>query len=450
MPRWGHIAANKTAMSRSAESEIGASVALDDVSDEDPPRGRRSTVRGVVARRLPALAAPAFRIYWFGMLIAEGATYMFQITAAWLVYELTAPPLNVAVMLGVLGFCRTIPMLAFVLVGGVAADRLGRRTMLLVTNSASAAFAASFGVLALLGWTNVWLILALAILMGSAMAFNRPAHQAFIRDLVPAGSLQNAVGLMALTQNVLRIGAPLLAGALLATGSGAAPLLIVAAGYAIMATLVTTIRVPQPSLPGASILASLGEVFRYIRSDRLVMALLLVETIPGLFALPFVTLLPIFADSVHGHGASGLGVMQSFVGIGALTGALLLTLMSAIRRRGALLLGAITTFGVALIIFALTEQWPLALAMLALAGFADALYILTIFGLLLAKAPEHLRGRVMSVFTLTDTGMTPMGSLIVGGLAGLVGAQAALATSGTVVVASILGVAAKFPRLRRS
>jgi predicted MFS family arabinose efflux permease len=224
----------------------------------------------------------------------------------------------------------------------------------------------------------------------------------------------------------------------------------VAAGYAVIAMLLTTIRVPQPSLPGASMLASLGEVFRYIRSDRLVMALLLVETIPGLFALPFVTLLPIFAGSVHGHGASGLGVMQSFVGIGALTGALLLTLMSGIRRRGVLLLGAISTFGVALIVFSLTEQWSLALAMLALAGFADALYIFTIFGLLLAKAPEHLRGRVMSVFTLADTGMTPLGSLIVGGLAGVVGAQTALATSGAIVVASILSVAARFPRLRRA
>ncbi|MGE0539695.1 MAG: MFS transporter [Dehalococcoidia bacterium] len=425
---------------------MGASVALEAVPDEGAQRGRRS----VVARRLPALTAPAFRIYWCGMLVADGATFMFQITAAWLVYELTAPPLNVAVMLGVLGFCRTIPMLAFVLVGGVTADRLGRRTMLQLTNGASAAFATTFGVIALLGWMNVWLVLVAAIVMGTAMAFNRPAHQAFIRDLVPAGSLQNAVGLTALTQNVLRIGAPLLAGALLATGSGAIPLLIVASGYAVMAMLVTMIRVPQPSASNASILASLGEVFRYIRSDRLVLALLLVETIPGLFALPFATLLPIFAGSVHGHGAGGLGVMQSFVGIGALTGALLLTLMTGIRRRGVLLIGAITTFGIALIVFALTESWPLALAMLALAGFADALYILTIFGLLLAKSPEHLRGRVMSVFTLTDTGMTPLGSMLVGGLAGMVGAQAALAASGTVVVAGILGVAARFPRLRRA
>jgi MFS family permease len=266
---------------------------------------------------------------------------------------------------------------------------------------------------------------------------------------VAIGALQNAVALMALMQNVLRIGAPLLAGVLLATGSGVAPLLIVAAGYAVMAVLVLTIRVPQQSLPGASMLTSLGEVFRYIRSDRLVSALLLVETIPGLFALPYIALLPIFADSIHGRGAGGLGVMQALVAIGASSGALLLTLISGMRHRGALLIGAITSFGVALIVFALTENWSLALAMLALAGFSDALYILTINGLLLAKAPEHLRGRVMSVFTLADIGMTPIGSLAIGGVAGIVGAQAALATSGSVVVASILGVAARFPRLRR-
>lgn len=374
---------------------------------------------------------------------------MFQITAAWLVYELTAPPLNVAFMLGVLGFCRTIPMLVFVLAGGITADRLGRRRMLVITNGASATVAASFAVVALVGWLNVWLVLLAATLLGCAMAFNRPAHQAFIRDLVAIGSLQNAVALMALMQNVLRIGAPLLAGVLLATGSGSAPLLIAAGGYAAMAFLVLTIRAPHQSVPGASVFASLGEVFRYIRSDRLVMTLLLVETIPGLFALHYLALLPIFADSIHGRGAGGLGVMQSLVGIGALSGALLLTLMSGMRHRGVLLIGAITSFGVALIVFALTESWTLALAMLALAGFSDALYILTINGLLLGRAPEHLRGRVMSVFTLADIGMTPIGSLMVGGVAGLVGAQAALATSGSVVVASILGVVARFPRLRR-
>jgi hypothetical protein len=114
-----------------------------------------------------------------------------------------------------------------------------------------------------------------------------------------------------------------------------------------------------------------------------------------------------------------------------------------------LLIGAITAFGGALIVFSLTEQWPVALAMLALAGFFDTLYILTISGLLLARAPAHLRGRVMSVFTLADIGMTPLGSLMVGGLAAIIGAQAALATSGAVVVTAVLGVAARVPRLRR-
>jgi MFS family permease len=404
----------------------------------------------VAARRLPALGYPAFRTYWAGVLVAEGATYMFQLAAAWLVYELTGPPLNVAFMLGVLGFCRTIPMLAFVLIGGVAADRLGRRRVLLLTNSASATFAGVFALLALLGLVNVWVVLAVALCMGSAMAFNRPAHQAFIRDLVPVAALQNAVALIALMQNVLRIGSPLAAGALLAAGNGTLPLAIVATGYAVMAVLISTIRVaPRSATAGVSILSSLGEVFRYIRSERFVLALLLLETIPGLFALPFVTLLPIFADSIHRRGAGGLGVMQSAVGVGALTGAVLLTLLSGAQRRGLLLVGAIATFGAALILFALATAWPLALAMLALAGMADALYIFTINGLLLAKAPEQLRGRVMSVFTLADIGMTPLGSLFVGGLAGIVGAQAALATSGSVVVASVLGVAAKFPRLRR-
>ena len=233
-------------------------VERDDVPDRSAPRGRRARLRGAAARGLPALSAPAFRTYWLGIFVAEGSTSMFQLTAAWLVYELTAPPLNVAFMLGVLEFCRTVPMLAFVLAGGVMADRFGRRRILMLTNGASATSVAAFGVLVLAGWVTVWLVLIVALLMGCAMAFNRPAHQAFIRDLVPVESLQNAVALAALMQKVLRIGVPLLAGVLLAAGTAAIPLLLAATGAATMALLLLTIRVPQPSFPAAGILTSMA------------------------------------------------------------------------------------------------------------------------------------------------------------------------------------------------
>ncbi len=300
------------------------------------------------------------------------------------------------------------------------------------------------------GLVLTWLVLVVALLMGCAIALNRPAHQAFIRDLAPVESLQSAVALASLMQKVARIGVPLTAGVLLATGSASIPLLLAATGAAAMALLLLTIRVPQASSPAAGILTSLGEVLHYIRSDRLVAVLLLLETIPGLFALPYGALLPIFADTVHGRGAAGLGVMNALGAMGGLGGALLLTLVSGTRRRGTLLIGAIAALGSALIVFSLTDHWPLALAMLALVGFFDTLYILSISGLLLARAPEHLRGRVMSVFTLADIGMTPLGSLMVGGLAAIIGAQAALTTSGAVVVTGVAGVAARFPRLRRS
>lgn len=403
---------------------------------------------GAAWRWAPALGHGRYRVYLAGSVFAEGATYMFQLTAAWMVYELATPPLNAAFMLGVLGFCRTIPMMALVLVGGVAADWVGRRRMLVIANAAAATVAGTFAALTLAGSINVWLLLLAALLMGSAMAFQRPSHQAFIRDLVTGAEVQNAVALMGLMQNLLRIGAPLLAGGLLAGGNGGVALALIAAAYATMAGLLGLINVPRTVAAHTNVLSSLAEVFRYIRADRLVSALMLVETIPGLFALPFVTLMPIFAGSVYGRGAEGLGVMQAMTGIGALAGAATLTMLSGPRRRGPLLLGAIFSFGVALVVFALVTAWPLALVLLAVIGLSDALYIFTINGLLLHRAPDHLRGRVMSVFTLADIGISPVGSIMVGSVAGVVGAQAALAITGSITAASAAGVAGRFRRLR--
>lgn len=415
------------------------------------PTGRGGGERRSIARRwAPALVHPAFRVYWVGALFSGGGIRMFQLTAAWLAYDLATPPLNVALVLGVLGFCRTIPLLLFSLIGGVAADRFGRRRILLVTSSVQVAVAGTFALIALAGLLSIWLLLLAALLAGTAHAFHQPAHQAFIRDLVTASDTQSAVALMAVMQTVLRIGAPLLAGGLLARGGGGPTLVLIAACYAVMAVLVTTLRVPSTPSRSGRLRSSLAEGFGYIRSDRLVLALLLVSIIPGLFALPSLTVLPIFADGIYGRGVAGLGLMESMIGLGALLGALLLASLAGVRRRGLMLLGAIGSFGGALILFALIEMWPVALVLLVVVGLSDALYIFTIHGLLLARAPEHLRGRVMSVSMLTDVGMSPPGSMLMGTVAAAVGAQAALAAFGTATIALVGGVAARVPRLRRA
>src|SRR5262249_16719260 len=154
----------------------------------------------------PALRRKQYRRYWTGFLFSGSAGRMFQLTAAWLVYEMTAPPLNVAFMLGVLGFSRTIPMLALALVSGVAADRGGRRRILSVTTGSLAAVTGVFAVLAAADLLNVWLVLVGAFLVGTGMAFNTPSHQAFTRDLVAETEVQSAVSLMALLQTALSIG----------------------------------------------------------------------------------------------------------------------------------------------------------------------------------------------------------------------------------------------------
>lgn len=421
-------------------------------TDQHQPE-QRPAPAGVAGRWIPALAHGRYRVYWAGTLFSGSATRMFQLAAAWLVYEMARPPLNAAFMLGVLGFCRTIPMLVFALFGGVAADVVGRRRMLLITIGALAAVTGGLAVLAGAGLLTIWLLLAGAFLAGTAMAFYMPSHQAFVRDLVTESDVQNALALMAVMQTGLSISAPLLAGTLLAAGGGGLALAVVAACYATVFILMTLIDAPPAGVRAAhtNVLSSVAEGFRYIRSDRLVMALLLVTAIPGLFALPYITVLPIFADAVYHRGVGGLGVMQSMTGVGALVGAVTLTALSGVRRRGLLLIAGIGAFGCALVVFAVFALWPLALVLLIVIGLSDMLYITTVNGILLARAPGHLRGRVMSVVVLADLGMSPLGSIVMGAVAAVVGAQAALAASGSATtVALIAGVAARFPRVRRA
>jgi MFS transporter, DHA1 family, staphyloferrin A biosynthesis exporter len=418
------------------------------IAIEPDGRPARASIAG---RWVPALTHRRYRVYWAGTLFSGSATRMFGLSTAWLVYEMAKPPLNAAFMLGVLGFCRTIPMLAFALPGGVAADVAGNRRMLLVTIAVLTTVSVALALLASAGLLTIWLLLGGAFLAGTATAFHLPSNQAFVRELVTESDVQNAVALMAVMQTGLRIGAPLLAGVLLATGGGGLALTVVAACYATMFILLTLLDAPPTaSAAHTSVLSSMAEGFHYIRSDRLVAGLLLVTAIPGLFALPYVTVMPIFADAVYGRGVGGLGVMESMAGLGALTGAVTLTVLSGIQRRGVLLMSGIAAFGCALIVFALVELWPLALVMLIVIGLSDMLYIVTVNGMLLTRAPAHLRGRVMSVVMLADVGMSPLGSIVMGAVAGVVGAQAALAASGSVTVALITGVAARFPRMRRA
>lgn len=415
----------------------------------EPGVASRPGVRGVALRRFPALGHDSFRLYATGLFFFSIAQMMFRVAVAWLVYALTRAPLNVALMLGVLGFCRTAPIFVCVLPAGVATDRIGPRRMMLLTNGCATVIAAVFALLAAMGWLNVWLVLAATLLIGASTALRQPAGQAIVRDLVGVQDLHNGIAVVALIQNIVQIAAPLAAGVLLVYGNGALVLAMVAAGSGMMLLMLLLIEVEHTPVPHAPMLHSLGEVFAYIKAEPLVKGLILLETIPGFFALPYTALLPIYAGSIYGRGAAGLGVMQSMVGIGALTGSIALVVLANVSRKGVLLIVAIASFGGSLILFALVHVWPVALLMLVLIGMFDALYILTINGLLLERAPIHLRGRVMSVFTLADSGMSPLGSVVSGGVAGILGAPAALAINGGIVMACVGAVTARVPGLRR-
>jgi predicted MFS family arabinose efflux permease len=326
--------------------------------------------------------------------------------------------------------------------------------VLALTNGFQGAVAALLALAVTTEQVAIWTVLLGALLMGASLAFNRPAHQAFIRDLVSGPDVQNAVALSALLRNATNIGVPLLGGTAIAAWGGAPVLFMVAVAQVGACALVLSIR----TTPGARVVPngrsgvvhSLGEVFRFVRGERLLRALLLLAGAAGLLALPFSTLLPLFADGEYGRGAGGLGVMQSITGAGALVGSLAITLLAGRQHKGLMVIGGVATFGTAMVLFALVERWPLALALLAVLAMADSCYFLTVNALMLSHAPEQLRGRVMSLFTLADLGMQPLGSVALGATASQLGPRPAVAMAGTLTIVAALAIASRMPGIRKA
>jgi MFS family permease len=389
-----------------------------------------------------------FQLLLGGSVASTMAYFASTVAAGYAAFQLT----GAATMLGLMSLALGAPLLLFALVGGVVADRLPRRRVLLASQSVLGGCAAIIAALALLDALVPWHLVAVGLGQGTAFAFNVPSRQALVTDLVGPARLRSAVALNTTATNACRIAGPALAGVLLGLPGVGVPgvFAVVAVMYAAGIALVAAIRVaPASSDPRrGSAFGQLVEGLAYVRSSPVLVALLALAVVPPFFGLPYQMLLPLFSETVFGVGAAGLGLLTAASGAGALAGSLAVAALADSPRPAVLQLGLGVGFGLALVAFGAAPSFAVAVVLLAVAGFASSAYTALNNTLVMANSEPRLHGRVMSVYLLT-LGVTPVAAFPMSWLADRVGGPAAVALGGAVVATVVASVALLYPPYRR-
>ena len=405
-----------------------------------PPRRRLDTF-GALQRN------PNFRLYWSGALLSNIGTWMQTLAQSWLVYQLTGS----AFLLGAVSFLQGLPSLFLALVGGVLADRVERRRLMLVTQAAQMLLAMLLAGLTLTGVVRVEQIMVIAFLSGLVNAINTPVRQGIISDLVPRSDLQNAIAVNSAQFQTSQLLGPAIAGVVVATmGAGWAFLLNGLSFGAVIVSLLL-LRLPpwDPPKHKATMWSSAKEGLAFVFRHEVLGTLVLVAAVPALLGRPVQqSLLPVFAASVLHVGAPGLGLLMSANGAGALVGALLVATFGHARRRGLIQLSSLIAYGVALVLFAFSGRLWLSFALLFAGSACSMVFSSLNQTFLQSLAPDAMRGRVLSVLTLTTFGMIPLGSMLGGAAADQFGARAAVAAGGAICALLALTVLLTRPRLR--
>lgn len=385
-----------------------------------------------------------YRYFWVGTLVSNIGDWMDNVAFNWLMWELTGS----GAFLGLLALFRAAPILVFTLFGGALADRMERRRLLQLTQFGAMFLALLLSALVLTDVVEVWHVFAIAAGRGIVMSINMPTRQAMISDIVERKDLTNAIALNSATMNLTRILGGSIGGILITIiGTGGVFLVNGLSTTILIATLALMVIPPLAARQRRSILRSIGDGLSYIKASDILLSLIILALAPMIFGMPYMTLLPIFADEVLGIGNEGYGVLVAFTGIGAMIGALTIAGTSNMRHRGRVMLLVMIAFGVMLFAFSRSTDPTLSYALLLGVGAGQTTYMALNNTLLQTHATDEMRGRVMSVFFL-NRGMVPLGTVGAGFLTEFIGVQWTTSLMAAVLVA--LGIAALIflPRLR--
>ncbi len=394
---------------------------------------------------LRALRHRNFQLFFSGQLISLIGTWMQSVAQSWLVYRLTHSPL----LLGSVGFASQIPVFLFSPLGGIAADRLDRRKIVIGTQIASMLLAFFLAVLTLSDKVQVWHVFVLASLLGVVNAFDIPGRQSFLVEMVGKEDLMNAIALNSSMFNGARVIGPAIAGILVARIGEGWCFFGNAVSYIAVIIGLLLMHVQSPVRAAmASPLEHILEGFRFVNRTVPVRSLLLLLGVVSLVGMPYVVLMPIFADQILHGGARGLGILMGATGVGALLGALTLAFREGVKGLGRWVAWCCAGFGLSLMIFALSHRFWVSVILLLPVGYSMMLQMACSNTLIQVMVPDELRGRVMAVYSMMFMGMAPIGALLGGASAERLGAPLTVGIGGVACLAGAGWFWAQLPQIR--
>lgn len=396
----------------------------------------RASYLGSLGSGFRSLSNRNFRIFWFGQLVSLAGTWMQDVALSWLVLSLTNSPMA----LGLTMTIRFLPALLFSVFGGVLADRLPKRNTILTTQSIQLAVALVLAALTSTNLITVALIYILAGLRGLVDAIESPARQSFVPEMVGRENVPNAIALNSTLFNAARVVGPAIGAAVISTLGMAACFYLNAASFLAVIVALLAMRVselqPAPRVTGEKMLGKLAEGFRYARSTPEILLILIMVGALGTFGYNFTVLLPLVAKYLTDSGVSGLALLTTSLGIGAVVGGLIAAYRGKPSPR--LMFGAAACFSVLQFALALSNSEALAAAVAFLIGACGILFMTSANTGLQLMVPEHMRGRIIGIFILLFLGTTPIGSVTIGQLAEKIGVQETVLAMGAICMAGVL------------
>jgi len=368
---------------------------------------------------------------WIGACTSSIGTWMQKLAQSWLVFELT----NSAWALALDAFLGEIPIFLLSLIGGVVADRMDRRKLLLASQIVQLSCALTLAGLLAAGVVAVWHVYLLSFIVGCAQAFGGPAYQSIIPSLVPKDGLQNAIALNSIQFNLARVIGPALGGVAMAQLGAVWCFLLNALSF--VAVIISLIRLPARLPAGVkkeSPLESMKEGIAFVRSREAMAPLIVLAFLMTFFSLPLLTFLPVIAKDVLHLGRDAYSTLLSVSGIGSVSGALIVAGMSNVKRKGRTALIMLGTFGVLMIGFSQSREFWLNCLLLYLSGAAMISVGALVMSLVQTITPDEMRGRVMSVYNVAFRGGMPFGNLVSGRLIQSFHAPEVLAANGALLI----------------
>lgn len=419
------------------------------VSVEQPiePIDQSGQKAGGEIKIFAALRHRNFQLYFGGQLISNAGTWMQVIAQAWLVYQLSHSDLT----LGIVAFASAIPTLIVSPWGGVVVDRVPKQGLLIITQSSAMLLAF---ILSILTFTNVvqeWHVIILAAALGLVNAFDAPARQAFVVEMVGREDLPNAIALNSLMFNSARVIGPALGGLLLAIVGTAWCFTINGISFLAVIIGLWLMKLPAhtPLVHSGSPWSQLSSGIKYVSQHRDLAALLLLALIFSIFGISYSTLLPAFVEQVLNQGAMSYGIINAVTGLGAVTGAFMIAGGWSHGVRGRWLFFSTVGFPLVLGIFAFVTLYPISLALAYGLGVGFMVQFTMINTLLQTRVEDEFRGRVMGLYTLTFFGFTPFGNLLIGALGQWFNLSIALFLFAIVALALSQAVMVKAPLIRK-